>query len=101
MRKLISTSIASLLFISGQALAQPSPSPRLLLVCAPCHGFDGIGRTGTIPNLAGQRRDYLQNQMSAFRSKQRQHPEMSFFSGQVNWDEINELLDFYAALPAQ
>jgi cytochrome c553 len=92
--------VAFLLGAAQNVVAQ-TPRPRLVLICAPCHGFDGIGRDRTIPNLAGQGREYLQTQMLAFRNDQRRHPTMNFFSGQVNMDEVNQLLDFYAALPRQ
>jgi len=95
--------LAAIFLAASQHVAAQStpPTPRLILICAPCHGFDGIGRDETIPNLAGQGREYLQTQMLAFRNDQRRHPTMNFFSGQVNMDELNQLLDFYATLPRQ
>ena len=68
---------------SGRCGAGTSSPPRLVMACAPCHGFDGIGHDRTIPNLAGQHRDYLSGQLTAFRSGQRIHPTMNFFSGQM------------------
>ena len=87
-----------LLAISQPAIAQPATNPRLVLICAPCHGFDGIGHDGTVPNLAGQNREYLARQLQAFRSGERKHPTMNFFSGQVNREELEQLLDYYASL---
>jgi cytochrome c553 len=88
-----------LLVIPAAAEAQTPPQPRLVLVCAPCHGFDGVGHDRTIPNLAGQHRDYLSGQLSAFRSGQRIHPTMNFFSGQMTREELDGIVEYYSALP--
>jgi cytochrome c553 len=80
------------------AAAQP-PEPRFLMACAPCHGFDGIGFDAMTPNLAGQSALYLYNQMSAFRSGDRKHPQMNFFSWQMTRDEMREIAQYYARLP--
>jgi cytochrome c553 len=81
------------------AAAQSQSPPRLVLVCAPCHGFDGIGNDRAIPNLAGQHPDYLHNQLAAFRGGQRIHPTMNFFSGQMTREELEQIVEYYSALP--
>jgi len=79
--------------------AQPASAPPLVLECAPCHGFDGIGQDDGIPNLAGQHRTYLERQVLAFCSGARRHPEMSFFARQASQDELTTILGYYAGLP--
>ena len=73
--------------------------PRFIMACAPCHGFDGLGHDPSIPNLAGQGATYLYNQIMAFRSGARKHPEMNFFSGQMTQHEIDQIVQYYAKLP--
>jgi cytochrome c553 len=80
------------------ASAEPPAAPRFLLACAPCHGFDGIGHDDRTPNLAGQHRDYLYSQLAAFRTGQRKHPQMNFFSGQMTQEELQAIVDYYSAL---
>jgi cytochrome c553 len=85
-------------------LISPAPStaqspPRFIMACAPCHGFDGVGNDPSIPNLAGQGAIYLYNQIMAFRSGARKHPEMNFFSGQMTQQEIEQIVQYYAKLP--
>jgi cytochrome c553 len=41
--------------------------PPLARRCISCHGEDGRSTVATVPNLAGQQRRYLENQMRAFR----------------------------------
>lgn len=100
MRLLLQIAVrVTLAVIPQNAGAQSTAASRLVLVCAPCHGFDGVGHDGTVPNLAGQNRAYLGAQLLAFRSGQRRHPAMNFFSGQMTRDELDELADYYASLP--
>jgi cytochrome c553 len=93
--------IVAVLAGSLSAAAEPLPAPRFLLACAPCHGFDGIGHDNRTPNLAGQHRDYLYGQLVAFRTGQRKHPQMNFFSGQMTQEELQTIVDYYSALPGR
>jgi cytochrome c553 len=90
--------IVAVLAGSLSAAAEP---PRFLLACAPCHGFDGIGYDNRTPNLAGQHSDYLYAQLAAFRTGQRKHPQMNFFSGQMTQEELQAIVDYYSALPGR
>jgi cytochrome c553 len=99
MRALLQSLIGVALIVFSQpAGAQPATNPRLVAICAPCHGFDGMGRDGTVPNLAGQNREYLARQLQAFRGGERKHPTMNFFSGEVNSKELERILDYYTSL---
>ncbi len=91
--------LAALLAGLQPVRAQPASAPPLVLECAPCHGFDGIGQDDGIPNLAGQHRTYLERQVQAFRSGARRHPEMNFFARQASQDEFTTILGYYAGLP--
>ena len=81
---------------SNPAVGQSAP--RFVMACAPCHGFDGIGHDPSIPNLSGQSATYLYNQIMAFRSGARKHPEMNFFSGQMTHQEIEQIVEYYSKL---
>jgi cytochrome c553 len=90
--------------LAASALIWPAPSmaqspPRFIMACAPCHGFDGLGHDASIPNLSGQSATYLYNQIMAFRSGARKHPEMNFFSGQMTQQEIEQIVQHYSKLP--
>jgi cytochrome c553 len=90
--------LAALLATPLPVQAQSAAAPPLVLECAPCHGFDGIGQDDGIPNLAGQHRAYLERQLLAFRSGVRRHPEMNFFARQASQDELTAILDYYTGL---
>jgi len=45
--------------------------------CATCHGYDGLARIPTAPNIAGSSRQYLETQLKAFRSGKRENEVMA------------------------
>lgn len=73
--------------------------PPIVSVCAPCHGVDG--RTGDVekPNLAGQKSIYLRQQLLAFRSGKRRHPDMRTVSRDLTDREIDQLVVYYSTVP--
>ena len=74
--------------------------PRFIMACAPCYGFDGLGHDASIPSLSGQGATYLYNQIVAFRSGVRKHPEMNFlFRADDAQQEIDQIVQYYAKLP--
>ncbi len=55
--------------LASRAAAAPSGGSRLYAPCVVCHQPSGWGAPdGSIPNLAGQQRRYLERQLSLFRS---------------------------------
>jgi cytochrome c553 len=95
---IVGLSIVAILGVSHVDAQVPTP-PSFVMPCAGCHGSDGIGRDRSIPNLAGQSRDYLASQLRAFRSGQRQHPTMNYFAVQATREELQQIVDYYSALP--
>lgn len=100
---------SSLLAIAGAALAAgalaqsapaaPQLSPGLVGTCQACHGVRGQSASAETPNLAGQKRAYLQRQLEAFRGGQRKHDLMSPIAAQLTDTQIRELAAYWAALP--
>ena len=84
--------------MAAPAVAQPS-APPAASTCGACHGPNGISAMPTTPNLAGQKPAYLDAQLRAYRSKDRQNPTMNAMAGSLSDDDIKALADYYAALP--
>jgi cytochrome c553 len=80
------------------ANAQAASAPPAVYFCAPCHGLDGIGHDIEIPNLAGQHDVYMRNQLMAFRTGRRQHPEMRYMARKLNDKDIDALVIYYSKL---
>jgi len=68
-------------------------------VCAACHGANGVSVSDSIPNLAGQRSAYLENQLKAWKSGTRKNPVMNAIGAQLSGDEMGNLAAYFASLP--
>ncbi|MEY2701223.1 MAG: hypothetical protein RIQ52_1978 [Pseudomonadota bacterium] len=66
-------------------------------LCSGCHGPDNTRVDFMSPNIIGQKKDYLLNQMKRFQTGQRKHPYMS--SGVLSNftpEELDQLATYYA-----
>jgi cytochrome c553 len=69
-------------------------------VCAACHGVNGQSQSPMIPNLAGQQKDYLVNQLQDYRD----HSRSNLYGVQYMWGmagpltdkQIQELADYFS-----
>jgi cytochrome c553 len=87
------------LLILDEAGAQTRQPPPVVAVCAPCHGVEGDEGDVEKPNLAGQKSIYLRNQLLAFRSGRRRHPDMGLIGRELTDREIDQLVVYYSTLP--
>ena len=68
------------------------------VTCAACHGGAGISPTGTWPNLAGQKEEYLVAQITAFRDGTRENAQMAPMVSNLSDEDIANLAAYYASL---
>ena len=71
--------------------------PANLETCAACHGANGISAAAGIPNLAGQKANYLSGQLSAFKEGTRENNLMNTIASQLADDEIEALAAYFAS----
>lgn len=64
--------LASLLTLPLAFASDTTPLQNKLRECAGCHGADGISIIPTIPNLAGQKEEYLKQTLTAYRDNKRE-----------------------------
>ena len=72
-------------------------------VCAACHSVNGQSQSPMVPNLAGQQKDYLVNQLQDYRDQTRSNK----YGVQFMWGmarsltnkQIQELADYFSKLP--
>jgi len=88
----------AVVFFGTLASAQPLELD-LISGCAPCHGTDGISKFGEVPNLAGQNKIYLLNQLRAFHSGKRTHKEMRYMSRHMTEGEMEAVAAYFSSLP--
>jgi cytochrome c553 len=67
--------------------------------CAGCHGENGFSVGERVPNLAGQKSDYLHAQLTAFKSRVRKHELMNAVAAQLGEQEIIALAEHFSSLP--
>lgn len=69
------------------------------VVCAACHGPQGLAIAPNFPNLAGQSATYLYVQLKIFKDGQRSDPIMSGQAATLTDADMRNLATYYASLP--
>jgi cytochrome c553 len=101
--KLISlrTAILSIIFSSIFSLAGHAQS-LTIQACTSCHGASGQGFTSA-PRLAGQRRQYIENQLVNFKNHTRDNPNSKQFmwgiASNLNPQMTRDLAIYFSTLP--
>ena len=90
---------------SAQAADVGAGKAKAEAVCGACHGVNGASVSDTIPNLAGQRAAYLENQLKAFKDGLRKGASpaaptaiMNAMASQLSPAEMADVAAFYATL---
>ncbi|MEJ2114793.1 MAG: cytochrome c [Gammaproteobacteria bacterium] len=87
-------SLSSVAVYAGDAEAGKAKS----VTCAACHGGQGISPTGTWPNLAGQKEQYLLAQLKAFKEGARVNAQMAPMVANLSEDDMANLAAYYSSL---
>ncbi|WP_329742452.1 cytochrome c [Dyella sp. A6] len=88
------------LALAMPAMATPPAKPLRLGLCAACHGEHGIARVPGVPNLAGQKLDYLRKALKDYRDGSRDVAVMRAAIGPLSDAELDALAQWYSAQPA-
>jgi len=100
MNLLISLALASVTALSAaEPPGNATEGAGKSIACQACHGGDGISIAAEVPNLAGQKVQYLTNQLKAFRSGDRKHDIMNPVARQLSDTDIGDLAAFWSGLP--
>ena len=95
-----SVSICTAGLLAGGAFAGDlsSGKQKVEAVCHTCHGIDGIGNIAGVPNLSGQKEDYIKIQLEAYRAGKRQHIQMSTIAQALTDEEIRNVAKWYSSI---
>ena len=92
--------------LASAPLATPAQTPEALYVrglaasCANCHGTDGHTVQGSaVPGLAGMPRDYMVQQLRAFRDGSRPATVMHQIAKGFSEPQVQALAGYFAAQP--
>ena len=80
--------------LAGDMAAARSKAQAL---CENCHGVNGVATLPGAANLSGQQKEYLREQLRAFRSGSRQNPQMGVIAKMLTDADIENLSEWYAA----
>jgi cytochrome c553 len=70
-----------------------------IVACVACHGENGQAVEEHIPNLSGQKADYMISQLNKFRDGSRSDPDMSLIAQDLSDVQIEALAQYYAQQP--
>ena len=76
---------------AGKAIANAS--------CSGCHGMDGRGEAGNIPNLAAQPADYLIEALHAYKDGRRHHAALQNMATSMSEADIRNIAAYYSSQP--
>jgi cytochrome c553 len=83
----------------GEKIYRGGIAERSVPACAGCHSPTGAGNPAQYPRLGGQHGDYVEAQMTAFRSGARaNNPVMTSVAAKMNDREIKAVSDYIAGL---
>lgn len=89
------------LLLSSQAIAADVAAGKAKsMVCAACHGANGISIIPDYPNLAGQKVRYLESAIKAYRDGERKNGIMSPMASGLTDTDIANIAAYFASLPA-
>lgn len=100
MKKLFSAAMvaATLLLTVNAHAGDPAAGKAKSVVCAACHGMNGISNNDMWPNLAGQKEGYLIKQIKAFKNGERKDPSMAPMVASLTEADIENLAAYYSSL---
>lgn len=97
MKKRLLTIALSALSVSAYAADIDSGKAKSV-TCAGCHGATGISAVPMYPNLAGQKAQYVEKQLKAFRDGSRKDPIMGPITKPLSDSDIVNLAVYFESL---
>ena len=82
-------------------IRKPLTSAEWAMRCDRCHGVNGNSTDPRIPALAGQRLDYLQKVLHAYRTGARKSPQMAAMSDALSESDVENLAAHYGRQKAR
>ena len=98
MKKLTLALAATVMMASPVFAGDAAAGKAKSMMCAACHGVEGISAVPTYPNLAGQKEAYTAKQLTDFKSGKRNDPTMKGMVASLNDADIANLAAYYASL---
>ena len=88
--------VLGLSHVAVLAEGDPEAGKTKIQSCAICHGEDGNSTTPQWPKIAGQHANYLEEQLTGFRSGVRAGQVMNEMAGELSDQDIEDLAAYYS-----
>jgi len=100
MNNILRMSVVAILVLActETALADAAAGKAKSAICMACHGMNGVSNNDIWPNLAGQKKGYLVNQIKAFRDGGRVDFMMAPMVKSLSDQDIDDLAEYYSKL---
>lgn len=94
------------LFLASLAMATPlraegnlKAGAALAAKCEVCHGRNGVAPLAEAPNLSGQKELYIIEQLTKFKSGERQNEMMAVIMQELSDQDIENAAKYYSSIP--
>ncbi len=84
--------------LAGEELYRAGLAEFSVTACMACHGPDGKGVVPNFPRLAGQHATYIEAQLNAFKSGERQNDIMQSIAFPLSMEQISQLALYISGL---
>ena len=68
------------------------------ILCVGCHGADGIAPSEGYPHLAGNDHSYIETQLKAYRSGEREHAMMTPIAQRLSEEDVAEVAEWFSSI---
>ncbi|MFP8968037.1 c-type cytochrome [Pokkaliibacter sp. CJK22405] len=85
--------------VNANAEGDPAKGKANIVVCAACHGMQGVSPMPTYPSLAGQHERYLTKELQDIKSGKRSVPVMSGILLNLSDEQMSDMSAYFASLP--
>lgn len=82
----------------GSSILLAGETSTLIKICSACHGSGGISANDTIPNLAGQKAEYMAIEIKAIRDGVRKNSMMDAVVKGLTDQQIDKLASYFSNL---
>lgn len=79
------------------AADDPEAGRKVANMCRTCHGIDGYAQIPIAPHIGGEPKEYLENQLMAFKTGTRQHEMMTIVTSGLSAQQISDVAAWYAS----
>ncbi|MCB1925654.1 MAG: cytochrome c [Gammaproteobacteria bacterium] len=90
--------MAGLIICGAAAAGNPDAGKSKAAICAACHGLNGISVMPNYPNLKGQKEQYIEKALRAYRDGGRSDPTMSPMAKPLSDGDIEDLAAYFSGL---